>query len=92
MHHLSPFAPLAFLGPIGGPEIIFLLFLIIAAVVTVIILSSRKSTRTYQPPMPQGHVVTDTEGRLRELDGLKAKGLISEAEHAEKRRQIINGI
>ena len=90
--NLPPSAPLAFLGPIGGPEMIILFFLFVGAIIAVIVMASRKSTRTDQPPLPQGHAVADTEGRLRELDGLKAKGLISEAEHAEKRRQIINGI
>ena len=84
----SPFVPFAFLGPLGGPELLILFFLLLGAVLAVVMVVVSK--RSGAPP--QGHAVADTESRLREIDGLKAKGLISEEEHAEKRRQIINGI
>ena len=32
------------------------------------------------------------QDRLQELDALRAKNLITEAEHEERRKQIINGI
>jgi len=67
---------------------LILFFLLLGAVLAVVmVVVSKRSGAS-----PPGHAVTDTEGRLRQINGLKAKGLISEAEHAEKRRQIINGI
>ena len=90
----SPSAPFAFIGPLGGPELLILFFLLLGGILAVIMVKVSKRSGApgpYSSP-PQGDAVADTESRLREIDALKAKGLISEAEHAEKRRQIINGI
>ncbi|MEO7339681.1 MAG: hypothetical protein ABI073_02285 [Luteolibacter sp.] len=47
------------------------------------------SSRNKPPQYPQGPGIQE---RLLEIDALRAKNLISDAEHEEKRKQILNGV
>ena len=88
---------LAFLGPIGGPEIIMILvvlFLLVipgALIVAVVLYLNRKKT---PPPIPpaQSADPQSTQARLLELDSLKSQNLISEAEYEEERKRILGGL
>lgn len=88
--------PTAFFGPIGGPEIIMILvvlFLLAVPVVIVVavLMMSNSRNKGPLPPMPPPPLPS-VESRLAEIDSLRARNLISEAEHEEKRKQIIGGI
>ena len=81
------------MGPIGMPELILLfvvLPLLAITVVIVIVIVRRFSSggTTIVPPPMRASI----EDRLVEIDSLRSKNLITDAEHEEKRRQILNGI
>ena len=88
----------SFLGPIGGPEIIMILLVLgipVVIVVVVIAIVRASSSGNSQPPYPMAAPpppLPSPQSRLMEIDSLKAEGLISEAEHEEKRRKILEGI
>ena len=88
----------SFLGPIGGPEIIMILLVIgiPVVIVVVVLLIVKASSGSTQAPYPMSAapppLLPSPESRLLEIDSLKEQGLISEAEHAEKRRKILEGI
>ena len=81
------------MGPIGMPEIVMIFVILVILAVPVIIAiaiiwyftSRGKASQSAARP-------TSVQERLQELDALRAKNLISEAEHEERRKQIINGI
>jgi hypothetical protein len=81
------------MGPLGMPEIfmIFVVLIMLAIPVGIaIVLIWYFSSRNKPPQLPQGS--RSIEERLSEIDGLRARNLISEAEHDEKRRQILGDI
>ena len=88
---------LAFLGPIGGPEMIMILvvlFLLVGPVLLAVFLilhfSKKKAALSIPPALPGG--LPSTQARLLELDVLKSQNLISESEYEEKRKQILGGL
>jgi hypothetical protein len=94
-HPIHP--SLAFLGPIGGPEMIIILvvlFLLGGSAVLVIFLvlhfNKKNPYPSVPPTLPTGP--QSTQARLTELDSLKSQNLISEAEYEEKRKQILGGL
>ena len=87
----------SFLGPIGGPEIIMILLVIgiPVGIVVVVLLIVKASSGNTQAPYPMSAApppLPSPQSRLLEIDSLKEQGLISEAEHAETRRKILEGI
>jgi len=87
--------PLAFLGPIGGPELIMILMvlaiLVGIPVIVLVVLTLNKPGNAPPPPVivpplpPQG----GPQARLRELEALKAQDLISGEEYLAKREKIL---
>lgn len=81
------------MGPLGMPEIIMILVMLLMLVVPVGVILAliwyfTKGKKPPQlPPMP-----ASPQQRLLEIDDLRAKGLISEAEHEEHRRKILGGV
>lgn len=84
------------MGPLGMPEMImiFLVLILLAIPVGIVIalvwyFSSRSMPRqvTQAPQVPRS-----TQDRLAEIDSLRSRNLISEAEYEEMRRQILSGI
>ena len=78
------------MGPIGIPELIILFILfgglpLVAFAITRLLNSKEKPPSLYP-------VVKTAEVRLAELDQLRSKELISEAEYEEKRKQIVDGV
>ncbi len=63
---------------------IVLLIVFVAVVGAIIFFTSRKSAPPSQS-QPRG-----AEERLLEIDELRAKGVISDAEHAAKRKSIVD--
>jgi len=89
-------SPLAFLGPLGGPEIImiFIVLFLLAIPICLIYFLVRYFTSkgpSYSAPPPLSSPQASTQGRLQELDHLKSQNLISETEYQEKRKQILGG-
>jgi hypothetical protein len=81
------------MGPIGMPEIvmIFMVLVMLAIPVGIVVaLIWYFSSRRKPPHLPQGP--KSIQERLSEIDDLRSHDLISDAEHEEKRRQIISGI
>lgn len=82
------------MGPLGMPEIIVLLIVgllvlgLPALIAIGILLYSRKNSAPPPPPPPS----PNRESRLAELDSLREKNLISETEHQEQRKRILEGI
>ncbi len=81
------------MGPIGMPELVVIFIALILlvipagiAIAVVLYFSSRKKP----PLLPQ--VPRGIQERLTELDALRSNKLISDAEHEEKRRQILRDI
>lgn len=75
---------------LGGPEIVILLILLaipvgIAVVVLVIVRATRSSASPPSAPLPR-----PIDERLRELDALREQELITEEEHEERRKAIVN--
>jgi hypothetical protein len=76
-------------GPVwfGGLMVVVALVNMITGAINVF---SRSGIPTEELVMPNEPVApSNTEGRLRELDGLRDKRLISNEEYKEKRRQIL---
>ncbi|MBX3739458.1 MAG: SHOCT domain-containing protein [Akkermansiaceae bacterium] len=92
------FLPLAFLGPIGGPELILILMVLAVLVgipvIVLVVLALNKPGKTPPPAMmaPPLPPPAGPQARLRELEALKAQGLISEAEYLAKREKIVGEI
>jgi flagellar basal body-associated protein FliL len=81
------------MGPIGISEIIMIFVVMIVLAIPVVIaiaLIWYFSSRSKPPQLPQGP--KSVQERLSEIDDLRARNLISEAEHEEKRKQILSGI
>jgi hypothetical protein len=81
------------MGPLGMPEIIMIFVVLIMLAIPVgiaIVLIWYFSSRSKPPQLPQGP--KSIQERLSEIDGLRSRNLISEAEHDEKRRQILGDI
>lgn len=82
------------MGPLGMPEIIVifivgLLVLGLPALIAIgILLYARRNSAPPPPPPPS----SDRESRLMELDSLREKNLISESEHQEQRKRILEDI
>ncbi|WAC21364.1 SHOCT domain-containing protein [Luteolibacter sp. SL250] len=96
MNHLD--APVAFLGPIGGPELIMILMVLavlvgIPVIVLVVLALNRPGNMppavTMAPPLPPS---TGPLAKLQELETLKAQGLITQEEYAAKREKIIGEV
>jgi len=83
----------AFIGPIGGPELIMILVVLVLLAIpiaTVVILvtyfgSRNKPSQLNTPP-------ASVQSRLAEIDALKSKNVITEMEYEEKRKKIIGNI
>ena len=83
----------AFLGPIGGPEIIviFVVLVLLAVPVVIVVLlvmyskSQSKSSQSINLP-------ASVQSRLAEIDALRSKNVISSGEYEEKRKKIIGDI
>ena len=81
------------MGPVGMPEII-MIFIVLAMIAIpacvalglIWYFASRKKP-TQMAPFPGS-----AQDRLLELESLRSKGLISDAEHEEKRQKILSGI
>lgn len=84
------------MGPIGMPEMIMilivgLLVLGLPALIAIgIILYTRRNSSP--PPAPLPPPLANRETRLAELDSLREKNLITEAEHQEQRKRILEDI
>ncbi|MFE6966019.1 SHOCT domain-containing protein [Agromyces sp. NPDC057679] len=96
----SGFVSWHFLAIIG---VLLLFALIIAAIVVPIVLVTRRSTPPAVPQAPQeaapavGHAGAPEaprtiEARLRELDDLRDRGVITAAEHEAQRKAIIRDV
>ena len=93
----SGFVSWHFLAIIG---VLLLFALIIAAIVVPIVLVTRRSTQPATPQAPQEAVPTvgypavprTAEARLRELDDLRDRGVITPAEHEAQRQAIIRDV
>lgn len=79
----------------GGPELIIILIVlalliipVVIGVVVILVISSRKKRNAILPP-PEA---IQAQAKLQEIDSLYAQGLISQTEHDEKRKQIIDAI
>jgi hypothetical protein len=71
--------------------VIFVVLIVLAIpVVIAIALIWYFSSRSKPPQLPQG--AKSVQDRLTEIDGLRSRNLISEAEHEEKRKQILSDI
>lgn len=86
----------AFLGPIGGPELIMIFVVLFLMGLPLLIVfgvlwysKSRNNAPQFPSPPPP---LPNIENRLAEIDSLRAKNLISDAEHEEKRKQILGEI
>jgi hypothetical protein len=81
------------MGQIGMPEII-VIFIVLAMIAIPICLALGLiwyfSSRKKEPQMAPDP--GSAQDRLLELESLRSKGLISDAEHEEKRRKILSGI
>lgn len=61
---------------------------VLGAVIAAVVTGAGKKTA---PPQVEP-VSADVETRLRRLDDLRAKGLVTDDEHAAKRREILSGV
>jgi hypothetical protein len=84
------------MGPIGMPELVVIVIVLLLLTVPVVIVialagflsSRRKAPQPPQlPPQPKG-----IPERLAELDDLRSRNLITEAEYVDKRSRILRGI
>ncbi len=86
---------LSFIGPIGTPELIFLLILaapVVGGVLLVVFLLNRKSPAppAAVPPPLVGN--SSSEHRLAELESLRSGNLVSDDEYEKKRKQILDSL
>jgi flagellar basal body-associated protein FliL len=71
--------------------VIFVVLIVLAIPVGIAIaLIWYFSSRSKPPQLPQGS--KNVQERLTEIDGLRSRNLISDAEHEEKRKQILSDI
>lgn len=76
---------------LGAPEILVLLFLLVIPVgLVLLVLLLVKLTQ--RPAPPQIMPPATPEQRLRELDTLKARNLVSDEEYEAKRNEILGGL
>ena len=80
---------------LGAQELIVILIVlallitpVVIGVVVMVVISSRKKRDAILPP-PEA---IQAQAKLQEIDSLYAQGLISQTEHDEKRKQIIDAI
>lgn len=84
------------MGPLGMPEMIMIFVVLIMLCVPVAIAAAllwyfvlrRKPQHYAQAPQ----IGRSTQERLSEIDNLRSQNLISETEHAEKRKRILDEI
>jgi hypothetical protein len=82
------------MAPIGLPEVIVIAVALILLVLPLGIAAAllwyfvlrRQPRQVVEPPKCTGSI----QDRLSEIDRLRARNLISETEHAEKRRRILD--
>lgn len=88
---------LAFLAPIGVPELIMILIVLVIVVgvpvgIVVLVLALNKSGKAQGPQMavipPPLPPTGGSQARLQELEALRTQGLISADEYEMKRKQI----
>lgn len=79
---------LAFIGPIGGAEMLVLMFVFAVVVVGLILWSL---TRRPQPPGGNASILPPNL-RLKELESLRKANLITEEEFSEKRSKILSDL
>lgn len=84
------------MGPVGMPEIIVILIVGLMVLglpaliaIGVLLYTRRNSSR---PGPPSTSLPASRETRLAELDSLREKNLITEAEHQEQRKRILESI
>lgn len=80
------------MGPLGMPEMIVilivgLLVLGLPALIAIGVLLYTRRNSTPPPTLPASR-----ETRLAELDSLRQKNLITEAEHEEQRKRILESL
>ncbi len=83
------------MGSLGMPEIIvifvlLIVLLVIPAIIAIALIWYFSSRRNKPPQIPQGQ--KSVPERLSELDDLRSRNLITEAEHAEKRARILGDL
>lgn len=77
---------------LGGAEMLVILCLLAVPVaIVVIVLVVVKASRSRDTSPPPGIQVT-TEARLLEIDSMLAAGTITESEHAEQRKRILDSL
>lgn len=79
---------------LAGPDLLIILIMAFGAIAVIGVLimgGSFISRRSSQPPPPIPPVGSASD-RLRQLDELKQKGSISDAEYEEQRHRILNSI
>ena len=81
------------MGPVGMPEII-MIFIVLAmiAIPVCVALGLIWYFTSRKKETPMAPVPGSAQNRLLELESLRSKGLISDAEYEEKRRKILSGI
>lgn len=84
------------MGPLGMSEIImiFVVLILLAIPVVIAIALVWYFSNRGKPPQPAlpPQVPKSIEERLSELDGLRSRNLVSEAEYEEKRSRILGEI
>lgn len=78
---------LAFIGPIGGAEMLILMFVFAVVVVGLIIWSL-----TRRQPQRHNPAILPPDLRLKELESLRKANLINEEEFSEKRSKILSDL
>jgi len=77
---------------LGGAEMLIILFVLVVPVaIVVIVLVAVKASRSRDTSQPPGIQAT-TEARLLEIDSMLAAGTITESEHAEQRKRILDSV
>lgn len=80
------------MGSLGMPELIMMaiVLLLLAVPVGIVILVVTLSRRKRAPQFPS--CAPSAQERLLAIDDLRARNLLSEAEHAEQRQRISGGL
>lgn len=81
------------MGPIGMPEMIMILIvgILVLGLPALIAIGVLLYTRRNSPP-PASPPPPSRETRLAELDSLRQKNLITEAEHQQQRKRILESL
>jgi hypothetical protein len=92
---MTPSSLMASMFNLVGPDLIIIAVILIFLVafvgggIALLVYVFGRSRKAAPPPLPPDASV---DARLRELEQLKQKNLISEAEYEEQRRRIISGV